>query len=552
MPAQQSFYDYHQATCWPLLETCTRTSDTGQLLPDGLLADLHLWLPASLAEGAFLGAISGTAQLVSLVILADNPERTPLASLSLLKSDPELELVSHPLEPLSSGVQGWVTLGADISDLQGDYRFSSPTQSQIQPASVVAYADQGLKFVSRGDAETPLTGLVRLSGEGDVELVSEVVTIFGEQVPAIVARLKQNPAAERNVFDVYRGACNQMAESGNCVEGEPLEFINNVGPDCCGRLMIEFQGCAAISQVIDNECSITVDCGIPLADACVTPPRLPDDEGRLPNEFDDLCEEEEAGAESWEAAPEIEPIIASPSAPKILTTFQEFDPTAIRPPHPAELSRHLPYLAVFSQAQTRQEIPTLVDRRGQFALQRVAPGANGLRATRRHSLAVAQGSFLREYDWGNLYKQYELGIHSLGRGDAFLVVNFRTATEIDVVRQALLLGVGPGDNLMLKQAHTDLQTDRTPPLATRPIPQLDPERYCRLLLQIFPDGESFTSAWVLSRLVYNNGEESVELSPTRVTDYENPIGTFGIYVTSPGAAFQSLHVTNQTELRRGH
>jgi hypothetical protein len=112
-------------------------------------------------------------------------------------------------------------------------------------------------------------------------------------------------SSRTNVFEAYCGPCAGRPESHTCGDPQPIEQLGGVTPDCCGNISLVFQGCATISDTnlaieIDPETSLSIgdspcqgviiDCNLGLSDACLTPDRLPDEDGRLPNEYDDLCE----------------------------------------------------------------------------------------------------------------------------------------------------------------------------------------------------------------------------------------------------------------------
>jgi hypothetical protein len=157
-----------------------------------------------------------------------------------------------------------------------------------------------------------------LIGYNDSGLLSSNYVFSTVRTSTIIVRLKEStlgsgsalvPAStgsqRNNVFETYAGPCAGRPESYTCGDPQPIENIGGVIPDCCGNITMVFRGCATLSNAdlayeLDPETSLSIgerltsgvviDCNLGLSDACLTPDRLPDEDGVLPNEYDDLCE----------------------------------------------------------------------------------------------------------------------------------------------------------------------------------------------------------------------------------------------------------------------
>src|SRR5690606_38579741 len=141
-------------------------------------------------------------------------------------------------------------------------RFSSPEQSLILAGLALAYEPPSIPYVGKLGLAAQLSGLVRLAGGNDIEIVRECREIpaypagpalsCDELVTArrevIVFRLADKQTSGRNVLDHYRGPCSNRPESRNCGDPEPIEFIGAVAPDCCGNITIDLLGCAILSR----------------------------------------------------------------------------------------------------------------------------------------------------------------------------------------------------------------------------------------------------------------------------------------------------------------
>lgn len=288
------WYSLNGSREYPLDETASQRPDAGDRLPSDLLVDLRLRWPGHLGRYAFLSAASVTPYGLSLTFQATDDwenlaaDCTPLAAVTVLRSDLQVGR-AYGLLAQADGVHGYVVFGHGA---ERDYaaRFSAPRQAWLAPRAARPYDLPLVTSLRRRGVATPLTGLVLLKGEDPVEVVRESREIGGVVRDCIVIRLVEDPDAATSVFETYAGPCAGRAESGNCPDPQPIQSINSVGPDCDGMVELVFQGCATVGQVVDDEDQdlggIVLDCGMSVTDAC-RPPYLPDDEGRLPLEWDE-------------------------------------------------------------------------------------------------------------------------------------------------------------------------------------------------------------------------------------------------------------------------
>lgn len=329
MPVRnQNWYDLNESRPYPVDDTATGLADSGERLPSGLIADLNMRFPEAAGRRAWLGAVTNTAGLVTVTILAA-AENLAVASFMPLAviyaTKPLVPRRPYPLQPQYPGVGGWITFGDEVDETLWWGKFSAPSQSLLHPATARSYRELPVPDVTvRGSAD-PLTGIVRLESGNDIEIVKECREIPGyapevdnrcdtlQQAlrDVIVFRLRGFepgvaglPSGEFNVFEKYVGPCGGRPESRNCGDPEPIEYLAGVSPDCCGNITINFTGCAIVSEIkeeavvddmgdvvqVDTACGFVIDCGLGLSNACVTPDRLPTADGTLPNEYDDLCE----------------------------------------------------------------------------------------------------------------------------------------------------------------------------------------------------------------------------------------------------------------------
>ena len=320
-----NWYDLNSARDYPLDAVATCVADDGRRLPSHFLADLYLKFPSTAANYAYLGAITVTSQIVTVVILGaqslTDPRPIPLASVSI--PGPVDAWRQYPVEALYPGVGGWIVFGHGVEDVQRfSARFSTAQQSFFTPRAAKAYDPLPVTDLGNLNQDPALTGLIMLLGGNDIEIVGECRTIPGYPAnawetcedllhntpgrPCIVIRLKNtstNSAQARNVFAVYASPCLNTPESETCGDPPPIEFIGPVQPDCCGNITIKFRGCATVSAitasatinpdgsqtVVPTDNGVVIDCGLGMLQSCVTADNLPDEHGKLPNQYDDLC-----------------------------------------------------------------------------------------------------------------------------------------------------------------------------------------------------------------------------------------------------------------------
>lgn len=310
MPLNQSWYDRNAGRAYPVDDHATSTDDSGGILESHILADARLRWPSAAGKYAFISSIAVTRRLVTVTFLASDSLDavsgfTPLAVVSVLDPVPYR---AYAVQGQYPGAGGYITFGDALKDGPTSHRFSLPKQSYLCPQAARTYGPIPVTSVSAGALGSKLTGIVPLSGGNDIEIVKECreipVALVGDPCDpesstareVIVIRLKnkqnnQNDSdTDRNVFDIYKGCCQGRPESRNCGDPQPIESINGLQPNCCGVLVLRFAGCARPS-ITPDQSTIVLDCGLGLGDACNNDLRLPDADGRLPNEYDGDCEE---------------------------------------------------------------------------------------------------------------------------------------------------------------------------------------------------------------------------------------------------------------------
>lgn len=285
------WYNANTARDYPLADQATAKDHAGGRLPTHILADLNLRFPDSYGTVAFISAVAVTENLVSVLIQAaadesDTTSFVPLAVVSL--PQPVIPWRHYALSPQSDGVGGWIVFGEGIAEAYTG-RFTVAA-GLLCPRAARAYRPLPVRSVSKLSNAQRLSGLILLQAESPLELVGETRTIEGvEQTVGILRLVQSADNAATNVFEEFAGPCGKRAETGNCGDPVPIEYLNAVQPDCNGNLIIEFSGCARLGIDADGH-GVVVDCRLNLADACIGD-NLPASDGVLANEYVDQCED---------------------------------------------------------------------------------------------------------------------------------------------------------------------------------------------------------------------------------------------------------------------
>lgn len=281
------WFSQNEKRNYPLDDLVTGLSDTGQRLPNEILVDLRLSFPDSLAQYAFVSAVTVTRNLVTVIVQGSHdPETTtefiPLAYVTIKKPIIEGKVYSFVSE--NPDVGGWLVFGSGIQSIFSG-TFSQPQQTRLAVKATNPYKSLAIPSVKGPRTEKQLTGVVNLVAEPPLFIVKDKIEINNILRDAIIFRLEEQAETSENktesVFKKFAGPCGANPESNTCGDPQPIEFIESVSPDCDGEITLEFTGCNRVFKV--DEHSFAVDCYVQIDDACL-PDYLPDDFGKLPSQ----------------------------------------------------------------------------------------------------------------------------------------------------------------------------------------------------------------------------------------------------------------------------
>ena len=264
----QNWLNSHASRKYPLDDAATGLDDTGLTLPDDIILDLHIAWPAVYGDFAFIGGVTITDNLVSVIIMAATAvdsaaEFTPLGAVTIRK--PASSDMQQPIAAMVAGVGGFVSFG-DISERVA-LRFSTVSQSRITSKTARPYAAIPVQSVGRYGRRDVLSGIVKLVAGTGLQISADTVRLGDKLTPAIVLQLQENTT--NTAFHQYIGPCGGRPESNSC-DAPGIQTIGGVSPDCDGNLNIVFR-----QLVVGNmpECTslaagFVIDQGLGLAAVC--------------------------------------------------------------------------------------------------------------------------------------------------------------------------------------------------------------------------------------------------------------------------------------------
>lgn len=267
------FYNSNEIRAYPVDELATGIADNGQSIPKALLSDLSIAMPRSIANRAYISAVSRTTTQTFVSISATDTDKTPLAIASWSKYDTPRK--AYQLRSLRSGVGGVFVPGEWLGDETYNLLFSSPSQSLLLARVVFATSPIAERDYAVYYAQRALQGVVEISAQGEIEALIGTRVLNGQERKALILRLRETGLTGNDALLQY-AASQPRPESRTCGNPVPIETINEVRPDCCGRLFIELRGCAQ-PVALQNASGVVIDCPQTAEELC--PPKTKFDPG---------------------------------------------------------------------------------------------------------------------------------------------------------------------------------------------------------------------------------------------------------------------------------
>jgi hypothetical protein len=268
--------------------------DKNMRIPNDLLVDAKIRFFSS-DENAqlYTSYIEISATRIS-ILFSENINKSAVCSFSASTAD----VVSgkmYAVTPIADGCTGYIVFGDTPRIAYNTHTFSDPQMSLICTSCTSVYL--GNKYNRRWGIENGRidgTYPLYIRSLGDVVFSLQNINLNGKDVLAIVGELRSDGyivdigGNNNNLLSEYAGVCGQRPESRTCEYPLPIESINGVKPDCCGRVFVEFRGCTRIVE-LENACGVVMVCPHDVANACPVNPRMPDENGMLPDDTGDTC-----------------------------------------------------------------------------------------------------------------------------------------------------------------------------------------------------------------------------------------------------------------------
>lgn len=211
---------------YPIAEHTTRVSDSGQTLPNDILADLGILVPVDYA-GLRVSTVYLSAYLVSVSISADAGGLLT----GTFQRNTTRPYTAYALTPLIDDVSGWVVFGNHQFTVPEHYRFATAAQAAIETRCVRVIPPPGVKRFQRiGNAATVYAAnLVKLTGGPQF-----VIEQDSDNAQNIIVRLGND------VKDRFTEPCTRPASSDACGV-PPVRRLNNVQADENGVITLRFE-----------------------------------------------------------------------------------------------------------------------------------------------------------------------------------------------------------------------------------------------------------------------------------------------------------------------
>lgn len=308
MTINADWYAKNGSRGYPFSAAATLIDAQGINLPEDIIVDISLRCEADLDSHVFVSSISIDSN-VSITLSRTTPDVATVATL-LVPTDNALVGKTYSLTPILPNTFGTIVLGG-INHLVGrQWRFESAAQSGLTRSAFQAIPKANRNrfgYIGARDFLNPL----RLLGQRNIDVNRKTLSLEGELREAVVFSLidATDQSQDQSALSLYAGECDRRPESRTCLDPQPIENISGVKPDCCGRIFIEFRGCAELTRV-NNHCGVLINCETQVADTVKPSDKLPADDGRLPSEFIDVCDN--AGVISSEQDENIQDLINNP------------------------------------------------------------------------------------------------------------------------------------------------------------------------------------------------------------------------------------------------
>lgn len=265
------WYNSNEGRKFPLIDTCSAVSVTGEQLPSDLLVDMNISIPDPTVSYVYVSSVVVSEAIVSVTLGYVRGNGTyPLAAISVDRSESSVHR-NLRLEPYVDGVVGWIVLGAGITNRIGNWRFSSPTSTQIVSRCLHKFSPIGVTSLRVDGAEEKLTGTVEfMSSDPQIlRVYRDRRSINGTMRDCIIFGLNTlNESVD--TLSRYVGKCFKSPDSETCAR-DSMYSINHATPNCNGVVflnIIEKGGRNLLTLRKVGDSHLYLDYGVGLSGIC--------------------------------------------------------------------------------------------------------------------------------------------------------------------------------------------------------------------------------------------------------------------------------------------
>jgi hypothetical protein len=221
------WFNENEGRAYPLAERATRIDNQGVRMSDGLLADLHVVVPAGYT-GIMITSLSVSRFTASIGVSASG---TGLLIGTYVR-DLVKPYLAYPLVGVVDNVSGWVVFGNGLTnDTTYMHKFSTSAQSGLEDRTIHRVDPPAVRrfFKYGGRTDLWLDGDVRLACNANMRIFEDQAAL----TPTVEIGL--DPA----VASQMAGPCLKSASKDNC-STPPIRTINGVQADNTGKVTLEF------------------------------------------------------------------------------------------------------------------------------------------------------------------------------------------------------------------------------------------------------------------------------------------------------------------------
>lgn len=221
MSSYINWHNSNEQRAYPLRDDTTRLDITGKRLPDDIIVDLGIVVPAPTTE-LYVGTVYVSPLIVSLTI---NDAEGIILTGSFSASQ---RYTALPLAPARENVAGWVSVGGYEADAPYRYTFDGAAATGIvaSTTTIITPPEVTRLYDKRGGS---VAGIVKLTHDSNFDIYQDA-----EDPQTVIISLA------RGARTAFTEPCSLPASDDNC-GSPPIRSIGGVPANKNGDLYIVFE-----------------------------------------------------------------------------------------------------------------------------------------------------------------------------------------------------------------------------------------------------------------------------------------------------------------------